>query len=135
MRVFILTLLLTVLASFTTVTLAFPNESKGLVIATIASTFNVPHLNKITTDELKIEPRWVTQDLLINSFKTEKILHIDPGQYKKGFYNSNLFLIDTRTEKILHIDPGNEGEHIIFSILPEISAPAEKNLHIDPGRK
>ena len=106
MRVFILTLLLTVLTSFTTVTLAFPNESKGLVIATIGDTAAVFHFEKVTTDQLKIEPIRFTRGIINYKAVIEipDTLHIDPGRKSREFYFYNIK--SNTPQKILHIDPG-----------------------------
>jgi hypothetical protein len=107
MRVFILTLLLTVLTSFTTVTLAVPSiDSKGLVIATIGDTATAFHLEKVTTDQLKIEPIRFTRGIINYKAVIEipDTLHIDPGRKSKEFYFYNIK--GNTPQKNLHIDPG-----------------------------
>ena len=134
MRVFILTLLLTVLTSFTTVTLAVPSiDSKGLVIATIGDTATAFHFEKVTTDQLKIEPIWFIRELTNYKAVIEipDTLHIDPGRKPEEFYISNT--LKGKTNTILHIDPGQEfNRYSIYNTRKETTN--TEILHIDPGR-
>ena len=103
MRIFILSVLLSVLTSFTTVTLAAIPSSKGLVIETIKE-YKFLHLSKvIKTDSLKIEPRWQGELSNIITQEPNPILHIDPGN---GEGVSNNKIRNSDKTPILHIDPG-----------------------------
>jgi hypothetical protein len=110
MKQFILFLLLSVLTSLTTVTVASPIEAKGLVISQVVDFKIFPHYEfskEVTiTEQLKIDPRRSDRDII--KWELNPILHIDPGQSKKTFYNIskshfNIPLVNRQ----LHIDPGN----------------------------
>jgi hypothetical protein len=104
MRILILSVLLSVLTSFTTVTLAALPSSKGLVIETTKE-YKFLHLSKvIKTDSLKIEPRW-QGEFNYSLQELDTILHIDPGNGEWGFNNK---LLDSDKTPILHIDPGRK---------------------------
>ena len=127
MRIFILSVLLSVLTSFTTVTLAAIPSSKGLVIETTKE-YKFLHLSKvIKTDSLKIEPRW-QGEFNYSSQESDTILHIDPGN---GIWElSNIS--NSNQDPILHIDPGNGEWGLNNKLLDSDKTPI---LHIDPGRK
>ena len=104
MRIFILSVLLSVLTSFTTVTLAALPSRQGLVIETIKE-YKFLHLSKvIKTDSLKIEPRW-QGEVNYYSQESDTILHIDPGN---GEWVSNNKILNSDKTLILHIDPGRK---------------------------
>jgi hypothetical protein len=104
MKIFILSVLLLVVTSFTTVTLAAIPSSKGLVIETIKE-YKFLHLSKvIKTDSLKIDPRQSELSNIITQ-ESNAILHIDPGRQEWGFNNK---LVNTDKTPILHIDPGRQ---------------------------
>ena len=104
MRIFILTVLLMVITSFTTVTLAAIPSSQGLVTETLKKYSYLDTSVVINTEQLKIEPRRV-QELSNIGTNYEHILHIDPGNQELG---SNYNTLAHITEPILHIDPGRD---------------------------
>jgi len=128
MRILILSVLLMVITSFTTVTLAAIPSSQGLVTDTVLKKYSYLDTSKvINTEQLKIDPRWVQGLSNISNYKP--ILHIDPGS-QDTVSNYTLARI---TEPILHIDPGNQefGSLYNYNSLAIFKEPV---LHIDPGR-
>ena len=105
MRIFILTVLLMVITSSTTVTLAALPSSQGLVTDTVLKKYSYLDTSKvINTEQLKIEPRQVQE---LSNIRTdyEPILHIDPGNQE---WASNYKSLAHIKEPILHIDPGRD---------------------------